>query len=338
MDMLFFNYEEYKIIIYVISGLIFLLYLFLYQRKAAWLRSFGQKSFINRFSKIPKIYRNILKGVSISAACCGLGLVVLQPKWQTIHDHYEKEGLEIVFVLDVSISMLAEDVKPNRLQRAKTEIANLVHGLEEDRVGLVVFAARAFSLLPYPTNDYDRVFLRILNMINENYVRFVPYGTNIGNAFILAMNTFSKDNTKKVIILLTDGEEQIITRSQVAEAVKLLLERRDITIYVVGIGDPKKASPIPRRDKEGNVTGYEVTEDGETIYTKPNPTFLREITEMVGGTYQHDAAGDELKHIFEQVIEKHKNIIGVKKKTIIRDVSQYFLGGALALLALYFIL
>ncbi|HLD50715.1 MAG TPA: hypothetical protein VJB17_00015, partial [Patescibacteria group bacterium] len=68
------------------------------------------------------------------------------------------------------------------------------------------------------------------------------------------------------------------------------------------------------------------------------PTFLREITEMVGGTYQHDATGDELKHIFEQVIEKHKNIIGVKKKTIIRDVSQYFLGGALGLLALYFIL
>jgi len=267
-----------------------------------------------------------------------LGLVVLQPKWQTTHDHYEKEGLEIVFVLDVSISMLAEDVKPNRLQRAKMEIANLVHGLEEDRVGLVVFAARAFSLLPYPTNDYDRVFLRILNMINENYVRFVPYGTNIGNAFILAMNTFSKDNAKKVMILLTDGEEQIITRSQVAEAVKLLLERRDIAIYVVGIGDSKKASPIPKRDKDGNVTGYEITEDGETIYTKPNPTFLREITEMVGGTYQHDATGDELKHIFEQVIEKHKNIIGVKKKTIIRDVSQYFLGGALGLFALYFIL
>ncbi|MBI2472257.1 MAG: VWA domain-containing protein [Planctomycetes bacterium] len=336
--MLFFNYEEYKIVVYAVSGLIFLLYLFLYRRKAAWLKAFGQKSFINRFSRIPKIYRNILKGMSISAACCVLSLVVLQPKWQTTHDQYEKEGLEIVFVLDVSISMLAEDVKPNRLQRAKMEIANLVHGLEEDRVGLVVFAARAFSLLPYPTNDYDRVFLRILNMVNENYVRFVPYGTNIGNAFILAMNSFSKDKAKKVMILLTDGEEQIITRSQVAEAVKLLLERRDIAIYVVGIGDTKKASPIPRRDKDGNIAGYEVTEDGETIYTKPNPAFLREIADVVGGTYQHDATGDELKHIFGQVIEKHKNIIGVEKKTIIRDVSQYFLGGALALLALYFIL
>lgn len=336
--MLFFNYEEYRIVVYALSGLIFILYLFLYQRKSAWLKAFGQRSLINRFSKIPKIHRNLLKGTCMSAACCTLGMVVLQPKWQTTQDHYEKEGLEIVFVLDVSISMLAEDVKPNRLQRAKMEISHLVQGLEGDRVGLVVFAARAFSLLPYPTNDYERVFLRILNMINENYVRFVPYGTNIGNAFILAMNTFSKENTKKVMILLTDGEEQIITRSQVAEAVKLLLERRDIAIYVVGIGDPKKASPIPKRDKEGNVTGYEITEEGETIYTKPNPAFLREIAEMVGGTYQHDATGNELRHIFEQVLEKHKNIVGIKKKNIIKDVSQYFLGGALALLALYFIL
>lgn len=336
--MLFFNYEEYKIIVYVLSGLIFLLYLFLYRRKNTWLKAFGQRALVNRYSKIPNIYRNLLKGLSISAAFCAMSLVILQPKWQTTQDYHEKEGLEIVFVLDVSISMLAEDVKPNRLQRAKMEISNLVRELEGDRVGLVVFAARAFSLLPYPTNDYEKVFLRILNMINENYVRFVPYGTNIGNAFILAMDSFSKENAKKIMIFLTDGEEQIITRSQIAEAVKLLLEKKDIAIYVVGIGDSKKASPIPKRDKEGNVTGYEATEEGETIYTKPNPKFLAEIAEIVGGTYQHDATGDELKHIFKQVIEQNKNIIGVKKKNIIKDISHYFLGGALALLALYFIL
>ncbi len=336
--MLFFNYEEYKIIVYALSSLVFILHLFLYRRKGAWLKAFGQKTLINRFSKIPKLYRNLLKAASISIACCVLGLVILQPKWQTTQDYYEKEGLEIVFVLDVSISMLADDVKPNRLQRAKMEISNLVQGLEGDRVGLVVFAARAFSLLPYPTNDYDKVFLRILNMVNESYVRFVPYGTNIGNALILTMDTFSKENTKKIIIFLTDGEEQIITRSQVAEAVKLLLERKDISTYIIGIGDPNKASTIPKKDKEGDITGYEVTEDGEIIYTKPNPIFLKEVAEIVGGTYQHDATGNELKHIFKQVIDKHKNIIGIKKKTVVRDVSQYFLGGALGLLALFFIL
>ena len=145
--MLFFNYEEYKGIVYALSGIVFLLYLFLYRRKAVWLKAFGQKAFINRFSKIPTLCRNLLKGMSMSAACCALGLVILQPLWQTTYDHYEKEGLEIVFVLDVSVSMLAEDVKPNRLERAKMEISNLVRGLDEDRVGLVVFAGRAFSLL-----------------------------------------------------------------------------------------------------------------------------------------------------------------------------------------------
>ena len=110
--MLFFNYEEYKGIVYALSGMVFLLYLFLYRRKALWLKAFGQKAFINRFSKIPTLYRNLLKGMSVSAACCALGLVILHPMWQTTHDHYEKEGLEIVFVLDVSVSMLAEDVNP----------------------------------------------------------------------------------------------------------------------------------------------------------------------------------------------------------------------------------
>jgi Ca-activated chloride channel family protein len=336
--MLFFNYEEYTIFVYICAGLLFSLYLLLYRRKAAWLKSFGQSAFINRFSSIPAIYRNILKGVCISASCCALGLVILQPKWQTTQNYYEKEGLELVFVLDVSISMLAEDVKPNRLQRAKIEISHLVKGLEGDRVGLVVFAGRAFSLLPYPTNDYEKVFLRIVNMVNEHYVRFVPYGTNIGNALILAMNTFSSEKTKKVIIFLTDGEEQIITRSQVAEAVKLLLERKDIAIYIVGIGDPKTASPIPKKNEDGSASGYEVTEDGEIIYTKPNPELMQEIAHLVGGTYQHDATGKELKHIFSQVIEKHKSIIGIKKKNIVKDASQYFLGGALGLLALFFIL
>ncbi|MGQ3684123.1 MAG: vWA domain-containing protein [Candidatus Loosdrechtia sp.] len=336
--MLFFYYEQYKIIVYTLSGLIFILYLVLHLRKNAWLKAFGQRSLINRFSRIPGIHRNLLKGMSISAAFCAMSLVILQPKWQTTQDYYEKEGLEIVFVLDVSVSMLAEDVKPNRLQRAKMEITNLVRELEEDRVGLVVFAARAFSLLPYPTKDYERVFLRILNMVNESYVRFVPYGTNIGNALILAMNSYSKENAKKVMIFLTDGEEQIITRSQVAEAVKLLLERKDIAIYIIGIGDPLKASPIPKKDKDGNVIGYEVTEDEEIITTKPDPKFLAEIAQMVGGTYQHDATGNELKHIFRQVIEQNRNIAGIHKKNIMKDISLYFLGGALALLTIYFLL
>jgi len=336
--MLFFNYENYIPIVCAFSSLIFVFYLILCARKTAWLKAFGQKSFIKRFSNIPTIYRNILKGISISAACCALGLIILQPKWQTAQDQYEKEGLEIIFVLDVSISMLAEDVKPNRLERAKREIAHMVKTLKEDRVGIVVFAARAFTLLPYPTTDYENVFLRVLDMINEHYVRFVPYGTNIGNAFMAAMDSFSKEERKKVIILLTDGEEQIIRRSQVAEAIKLLLEKKDISTHIVGIGDTKKASRIPKRDEHGNIKGYETTEEGEIVYTKPDPRLLREIAEMVRGVYQHSETGSELKNIFTQVIEENKNIIGIKKKNIFIDVSQYFLGGALALLALYFIL
>jgi len=153
-------------------------------------------------------------------------MVLLGPKWQTTEEYYEKEGMEIVFVLDVSLSMLAEDIKPNRLQRAKIEMENLIKDLENDYLGLVVFAGHAFSMLPYLTMDYDSIFLRVLHMVNENYARFVPYGTNVGNALLLAIESFSNAEREKVLIFLTDGEEQLAVRSQVAEAVKMLMERR----------------------------------------------------------------------------------------------------------------
>lgn len=293
---------------------------------------------MQRFSRIPNTTRNIAKGFVVSASFCALCMVLIGPKWQTTEEYYEKEGMEIVFVLDVSLSMLAEDVKPNRLQRAKIEMENVIKDLENDYLGLVVFAGRAFSMIPYLTMDYDSIFLRILHMVNENYARFVPYGTNVGNALLIAIESFSKEEREKVIIFLTDGEEQLAVRSQVAEAVKMLMERKDIAVYLIGIGDPLEASPIPRKDKNGHTTGYEVDTEGDTIMTKPDPELLQEIAEITGGTYIHDATGDELKDIFRGVIEKHRKVVGVKTRNTVKDVSQHFLGGALLLLVIFILL
>ncbi|MEK6765241.1 MAG: VWA domain-containing protein [Planctomycetota bacterium] len=326
--------------IYILLGvvLIFLVYLYSTGRKRRWLKSFGGLGILQRFSRIPNTTRNIAKGFVVSASFCGLCMVLIGPKWQTTEEYYEKEGMEIVFVLDVSLSMLAEDVKPNRLQRAKIEMENVIKDLENDYLGLVVFAGRAFSMIPYLTMDYDSIFLRILRMVNENYARFVPYGTNVGNALLIAIESFSKEEREKVIIFLTDGEEQLAVRSQVAEAVKMLMERKDIAVYLIGIGDPLEASPIPKKDKNGHTTGYEVDMEGDTIMTKPDPELLQEIAEITGGTYIHDAAGDELKDIFRGVIEKHRKVVGLKTRNTVKDVSQHFLGGSLILLALFLLL
>lgn len=303
-----------------------------------WLKRFGGLDILQGFSRIPNTTQNITKGLMISASFCCLCMVLIGPKWQTIEEYQEEEGMEIVFVLDVSLSMLAEDVKPNRLQRAKIEMENLIKGLENDYLGLVVFAGRAFSMLPYLTTDYDSIYLRILHMINENYARFVPYGTNVGNALLLAIESFSKEEREKVIIFLTDGEEQLAVRSQVAEAVKMMMERKDISVYLIGIGDPLKASPIPVKDKNGHVTGFEIDIEDNTIMTKPDPELLREIAEVTGGTYIHDATGDELKSIFEGVIADHRKVLGTKTRNTVKDVSQYFLGGALLLLVIFLLL
>ena len=230
--MLFFTHEQYLTIIYSGVILIFLVYLYSTIKKKRWLKSFGRLGILQRFSSIPHTTRNIFKGFMISASLCGLCMVIVGPKWQTTEEYYEKEGMEIVFVLDVSLSMLAEDIKPNRLQRAKIEIENLIKEIENDYLGLVVFAGRAFSMLPYLTMDYDSIFLRILHMVNENYARFIPYGTNVGNALLIAIESFSKVQREKVLIFLTDGEEQLAVRSQVAEAVKMLMERKDISVYL----------------------------------------------------------------------------------------------------------
>lgn len=336
--MLFFSHEQYLTVIYASAILVFLVYLYSTARKRMWLRNFGGLDILQRFSKIPHTIRNIFKGFMISACFCSLCMVLLGPKWQTTEEYYEKEGIEIVFVLDVSLSMLAEDVKPNRLQRAKIEIENLIKDLENDYLGLVVFAGHAFSMLPYLTMDYDSIFLRVLHMVNEGYARFVPYGTNVGNALLIALESFSNVKREKVLIFLTDGEERLSVRSQVAEAVKMFLERKDISTYFIGIGDPIKASSIPKKDINGHTIGYEADMEGKIIKTKPNPALLREIAALTGGKYIHDATGDELKDIFKGVIEKHKKIIGIKERNIVRDISQHFLGGSLLLLAIFLLL
>ena len=336
--MLFFSQQQY--LVYILSGavLIFLVYLYSTGRKRMWLSRFGGLGILQSFSRIPNTTQNIMKGLMVSISFCGLCMVLIGPKWQTIEEYQEMEGMEIVFVLDVSLSMLAEDVNPNRLQRAKIEMESLIKGLENDYLGLVVFAGRAFSMLPYLTTDYDSIYLRILRMINENYSRFVPYGTNVGNALLLAIESFSEEEREKVIIFLTDGEEQLSVRSQVAEAVKMLMERKDISVYLIGIGDPLKASPIPKKDKNGHVTGFEIDFEDNTIMTKPDPELLQEIADVTGGTYIHDATGDELKSIFEGVIADHRKILGTKTRNTVKDVSQYFLGAALLLLVIFLLL
>lgn len=332
--MLVFSHEEYLWPVALMAALVFSLYLYSFWRKRRWLKGFGQLELILSHSHLPGGYRDVLKGLFISAALAGLALVLLGPKWLTLEERPENEGMEIVFALDVSLSMLAEDVKPNRLQRAKMEIENLVKEIQNDRLGLVVFAGKAFSLLPYLTQDYERVFLRTLGLISENYARFIPYGTNVGNALLLSLEVFSNRPNEKVLILLTDGEEQLAVRSQVAEAVKLLLEKKNISLYMIGIGDPAVPSRIPKKDRHGLTVGYERDQEGDIIETQPNPSFLKEIAQLTGGAYLHDATGGELKNIFRAAIEKHRKVVGIRQKKVFMDLSRHFLATVVMFLSL----
>ena len=206
----------------------------------------------------------------------GLTMVMLaRPQYGTHVDTTTRRGIEVVIALDVSNSMLATDVSPNRLERAKLAISKLVDELQGDRIGLIIFAGESFVQLPI-TSDY-RMAKAFARRIDPSLVS--EQGTAIGKALEQALLSFSGDteqNHGRVIILITDGENhEGGAEEAAAEAAKT-----GRAVYVLGIGSPEGA-PIPTRD------GYMQDRNGETVVTKLNEDMCRQVAAAGKGTYIH---------------------------------------------------
>lgn len=229
------------------------------------------------------------------------------------------EGIEIIFAVDVSNSMLAQDFEPNRLERTKYAITRLLETIENDRVGLVVFAGDAYMQLPL-TSDYvaARNFIRQVstNMVSKQ-------GTAIGAAINLAASSFSSDSEgNRVIILVSDGEnhEDDATSAAAAAAAK------GIRIYAIGIGTPEGA-PIYMNGQ------YLHDNEGNMVITKLNESMLRDIALSTGGSYilaTNKSVG--LAEIVEKIDETEKSRFNVKTFEEYDEKYPYFLGAALLLL------
>ncbi len=206
-----------------------------------------------------------------------LVLGIARPQFGLKQVSQKRTGTEIMIALDVSRSMMAQDVKPNRLERAKLEIANLLKNLKEDRIGLILFAGQAYVQLPI-TSDYAsaQMFLSraSCDMISEQ-------GTQLGEALHLAMRSFSpKTDVGRAIVVISDGEDHEGEPLQVAEQAA----KEGIRIFTVGLGSPEGA-PIPdqaggmKRDSEGNV-----------VISKLDELTLSKIAARTGGIYMRAAA------------------------------------------------
>src|SRR5437660_2136741 len=208
-----------------------------------------------------------------------LGLVSLaQPRWGYTFEDVKRKGLDLLIAVDTSRSMLSNDVQPNRLERVKLAVQDLINGLQGDRVGLIAFAGRAFLQAPL-TIDYDAV----VEAINDLDTKSIPEGgTNISSAIALAMQSFGKSATgNRALIIFTDGEELS------GDAAKVAKEAADagVRIFTVGVGTPQ-GSLIPVTSDDGG-TAFVKDSAGQVVKSKLDEKRLREIDQATGGIYLH---------------------------------------------------
>ena len=217
--------------------------------------------------------KHIVKIVLFILAIFFLSISLSRPQWGKKTDLSGRRGIDVIIAIDTSKSMLAEDLKPNRLENAKTSLGLLAEELAGNRVGLVAFAGRAFVQCPL-TTDIEAIKL-FLNSIDTNLIQ-TP-GTNISDAIRTSIRAFGKTKNSKAIILLTDGEQLDGNALSGADEAA----RDNIRIYAVGIGSLDGAT-IPVFDNRGNRVGIK-KDKGEVVISRANPELLNMLAKKTKG-------------------------------------------------------
>lgn len=240
-------------------------------------------------------------------------------------EEVKQEGVDIFIALDVSLSMKAEDIKPNRLEKAKLEIRTLIDRLGGDRIGLIVFAGEAYTQFPL-TTDYSgaRLFLDIVD------VDAVPVpGTSIGSAIQRSLESFDfNETTTKVLVIITDGENTEGDAFSFAEEAA----KKDILIYTIGLGSPG-GTPIPLYNASGQQTDFKRDRTGSIVVTKLDEVSLEKIASIGSGAYYRGTnTQDELNEIYQAINSLEKREFGSKQFTDYEPRFQFFVAAGILLL------
>lgn len=294
------------------------------------MKAFGNPELLAQLTPNAGARRPMVKHLLISSAVAFVILGLADPQIGTKMEEVKREGVDIFICLDVSSSMKAEDIKPSRLENAKREVSQMLDHLQNDRIGIVVFAGESFLQLPL-TSDYSAARL----MLNTVDVDIVPVpGTAIGSAIRLAMKSFVEGEKKhRAIIVITDGENH--EDDAVAAAKDAATD--GIIVHTIGMGSAMGA-PIPIY-QNGMQTGYQKDNDGNAIVTKMDEAALQEIADAGGGKFVRASNNtNELESIYNAVAGMEKKEFGARVVSEYEDRFQYFLGAAcLLLIAEYFV-
>jgi Ca-activated chloride channel family protein len=240
----------------------------------------------------------------------------------------ERKGIDVFIALDISKSMLAEDIAPNRITRAKYEISKFLDILSGDRVGLIVFAGSSFTQMPL-TLDYGSAKM-FLESVTTDWIS--SQGTDISGAIELAQRSFTQNNASKVLIIISDGEEN---QGDAVKAAKLAAQN-GIVIYCVGVGS-QSGSPIPEQ-KSGNSVVYKKEKNGNIVLTRLNQKALEEIALAANGKYFLAGIDMNLQEIYKEISNMKKNDFGAAKLVKYNEQYQLFLFIAFVLFLLEYFL
>lgn len=308
----------------LIPLMVIIYYLWMRWRKKA-LKKFGDPQVIRQLIPGASIIRTNLKFVVILAAYLFLIIGLANPQIGSRLVEAQRKGVDLMIALDVSNSMMAEDIQPNRLEKARLAIIRLIEELKNDRIGIIVFAGKAYTQLPI-TTDYAaaRMFLSTINTGS------VPIqGTAIAEAIGLAARSFSENDHSKAIIVITDGEDH---EGKTIEAVKKALEN-EIRTFTIGMGLPS-GGPIPEFNGTRK-TGYKKDKEGNTIVTKLNEPMLQEIAMAGNGIYvRANNATTGLRKVFEEINKLEEKEFESKVFTDYEDRFQYFIAISVVLIIL----
>ncbi|HLA56470.1 MAG TPA: VWA domain-containing protein [Flavobacterium sp.] len=319
---------EEKTYLYLLFILPILVLVFLYNLywKRKKQREFGDLDLVKKLSPEKSVFKPILKFVVVLLALASLVFALVNPKIGTKMETVKREGIDIVFAVDVSKSMLAEDVAPSRLEKTKQVVSQIINQLGSDRIGIVAYAGSAFPVLPI-TTDYSAAKMYLQSM-NTGMVS--SYGTSLDEAIEMATGYFDKDSkTSKLIIMISDGEDH----SEGAESAADEARKAGVKIITIGIGT-EKGGPIPLR-RNGVVESFQRDNENQVVVTKLNEQTLQTIGKSTKGGYVN---GNNTKEVLDYVKHALDNIEKTEfESTQMADFEsqfQWFLGIAFALLLL----
>jgi Ca-activated chloride channel family protein len=316
----------YFYLLFIIPVMI-LLFAVIHLWKKRTQRKFADPDLLKRLTPSRSSFKSTIKLIFLLLGLSFLIMGLVNPKIGTKLETVKREGVDIVFAVDVSKSMLAEDIAPNRLEKAKRLVSEIINQLASDRIGIIAYAGQAFPQLPI-TTDYGaaKMFLQSMNtdMLSSQ-------GTAINEAIELASTYYDdEDQTNRVLFIVSDGEDH--SEGSTLNAVDLAVEE-GIRVFTIGVGK-LKGGPIPIK-RNGVVERLKKDVQGEVVITKLNEEILMDIADKGNGEYINGENTEEaVELIKERLNQMDKKEFEAKQFAEYKDQFQWFLGAGLLFLFL----